>query len=181
MHLLAIVIIGIAANLDNLCVGMVYSMSGKRISLQNNIIISSVSGVLSGITCAIANSLGQVNLSIAKTVGAVLLAMVGIYALYDVLAHPCKEETKAEKKAGFIDILILGIVLAVNGIAAAIGAGLIETSAVSLAISVTVFSIIAISVGSAVSRKVSYCNWQKWLSIAGAVLLIGIGIWEFFI
>lgn len=180
MHFLAIVIIGIAANLDNLCVGMAYSMSGKRISLTNNIIISSVSGVLSGISCAVANSLGQANLSIAKTVGAVLLILVGLYTLYDVLAHPC-EEAKAEKKSGFFDMLILGIILAVNGIASALGAGLFETASIPLGISIAVFSFIAISVGSAVSRRVKYCSWQKWLSIAGALLLIGIGIWEVFI
>lgn len=60
MHLISLVFLSIAANLDNLSIGMAYGIRNVRIPLISNFAISVVSGLFTLITCILGNYLNGI-------------------------------------------------------------------------------------------------------------------------
>ena len=60
MHILSVVLLCIAANLDNLSIGLAYGIRKVRIPLLSNLVISSLSGLFTLATCLVGHFLSGV-------------------------------------------------------------------------------------------------------------------------
>jgi len=181
MHLLTIVILAIATNLDNLCVGISYGLSGKKLSLAQNIIISAVSGILSAAVCAGAEVLGEITGDFANRAGSALLITIGLYCIFECLLKPQGKSAPPRMAQTHWGTLALGAILAINGVSAALGAGLSEVSAIPLGIAITAFSALFIALGAWLGNRLGSQKNERWLGVISGLLLLGIGIWEFIV
>ncbi len=184
MHLETILLMGIAVNLDNFCIGMSYGLAKKSISLYSNLLIGFISGMEAYIACACMQMLPKSFSAAASIIGSVLLIGLGIWSITSCLCGKGKKDDTADfaaKPIGLIEMCILGFVLALNALTVSFGMGLTGVPALGLGISIAVFSFIAVGLGNYMGKKAIFLYCQRKLDIISGLLLIVIGIWEWFI
>lgn len=184
MHLSTIVFLGLAANLDNLCIGMSYGLMGKRIKPLHNLIVSLISGAFAYIACAAAGLFSGYQSGVPMLIGSILLIGMGLYTVWDGIRKRGAEqqvEEDALRDTRLSEVCLLGVALAINCLASAFGAGLTNVSAAGLALSVALFSCAAVWLGNLLGGRVKWLCRSHWLDTASGAMLVLIGIWELFI
>jgi putative sporulation protein YtaF len=199
LHLL---FIGVAANLDNLGVGIAYGIRRIKIPLLSNLVIAAIAflfTLVSGWAGAyIGLFLGQYT---ANFIGAVLLIGVGVWVIMTHFRTPsertrqvpqaemermpsvltvCQEPEQADfDGSGEISLresLVLGAALSLNCLANGLTAGLWRLNAVAAAFITAVFSFLTLGLGA--SFGVNYA--ARWLgakaTIFAGCLLILLGV-----
>lgn len=180
MYLLTIVILGIAANLDNMCIGMSYGLMGKNIKLTQNIVISVISGIVAFVACALAGLIGKTNLNTALYIGSGLLIFIGLCSI--IGAFKKTDDTQdSVSDLSIKELIVLGLALAINCIPVSFGAGLSETQPLPLGLSMMLFSLISVSVGNCMGKKLKTVYSSKWLNVASGVMIIALGVMQFFV
>ncbi len=182
IHLLAILTLGIATNLDNVCLGMAYGIGGRRVLPGHNLLISLVSGMFAMASCALARWISAKYAGVAMTLGALLLIALGAYTVAQAIrtGGDCPGD-KAPRTASLGQVLALGVALALNCLAASFGVGLSGASAHWLGLSVTACSFAAIGCGNALGLRIQRSFSARRLNAASGALLALMGIWELFI
>lgn len=207
MHLLSILLFGLAANLDNFGIGVSFGIQRVRIPFLSNFFIALLSGVVAYVSVFTGHALSHF-VSWASMFGSLLLIVIGVWvALHkntthdDLLPHAVpvtkmytislepyplvfqviKSPSKADLDAnGFISMkesIALGLSLSLNCIATGLGAGLIGLPPLPVALSVALFSMITISSGYLVGWK-AISRFNNWSQMLAGFLLIAIGIYE---
>lgn len=121
MNILMALLIGLAVNLDNLLIGINLGIRRQRLTLWQNLLIGSTTGLCAfGSACA-ARLISGNFLVYTNLIGAAIMIFFGIFCLYQGLTD--KEEAPDISAAPrFFDVLVLGFVLAVNCIPPSFGA-----------------------------------------------------------
>lgn len=207
MRLFSIIMIGIAANLDNLGIGLSYGVRRIKIPWLSNLVIAVMSG-----TAAIISSIGGHFLScllpvkISNRLGGGIVAVVGIWVILTFFRGNSKRESKQEQKqdnnmnnlkkivqkphqadidySGHIsekEAFLLGIALAVNCLATGLGAGLTGLNFFSLTVSVMFFSLLTIYIGVNVGKRYAATYLGDRATLVAGLILIVIGIYEAFV
>lgn len=208
MHILSIVILGIAANLDNLGIGLAYGIRKIKIPLISNLIIA----LLSGIATLITSFAGHLLLYLFPNVlcnilGGSIVSLVGIWIIVFYFKNMNKDVMliKAEKDqtkditmenlriiikqperadidySGHISIkesILLGIALSVNCLATGLGAGMTGLSIFGMTLSVVFFSLVTIFFGVYLGKRYVSYYLGDKATIIAGILLILIGIYE---
>lgn len=181
--LIAIVLLGIPASLDNLCVGISYGMMGRHVRVLDNLIVSGVSGVTAYIACAAAGLISAAGLRLTAVVGPAVFILLGLVTIAAALrenrgARRERRPARRRRAGRFAALFVLGIALALNGIAEAFGAGLTGLPAVPLALSVTLFSALCLGLGGLLGKKVRTVRAGLWLNVLSGAILIGVGVFQ---
>lgn len=209
MHLISALFIGLAANLDNLGIGVSYGVQKIRIPLLSNFFIAFLSGFIVALSVLTGHILSHW-VGIANTIGAMILIVIGIWVAIHkassekvlLAAVPCtkiysvpvkslnciiqitKNPSKADLDAnGFISLkeaIALGLTLSFNCMATGVGAGLTGLPSLPVTFSVFLFSLITISAGYWIGWKTSSNRLEHGSQILSGILLILIGIYELF-
>lgn len=179
MRFIAAALLGIATNLDNLLLGVVYGLRGKRIGHRQNLCIAAGSAVASFLCCYLASfciNLGR----LPKYLGATLLILLGIWPML-----PKKEKEGAatenaddtgQDTVSWTETLTLTGALALNCLVASFGAGLTGMDALPVALLVGGFSFLAVWAGNTLGRvaKVGVrAERLNWLA-SGVMILLGL-------
>ena len=183
MHILSVLLLGVATNLDNLIIGMSLGFRGKHIGPARNIVIALFSGIAAFICCYAASfciSLGRV----PNVMGGILLILLGAGPL--MIRHPKQSEEEAGCPAvpggphplAWRETLTVALALAANCLAAAFAAGMTGLGAAGVALVTGGFSLVCVGVGNFIGRRGSHILPGRWLERAACLLLILIGIWE---
>ncbi len=183
LHIGTILLLGIATNLDNLCVGMSYGLAGKRIHWMYNLLIAAISGLIACFACLAAQLVTHSYAWVAQIAGAILLVALGAYTIIDALRkrNASNADEPAVRDIRFKEMLILGAALALNCIGAAFGAGLSNVPALWLGASIAAFSFVSVGLGNVLGKKAQRFCQGVWLEVVGGALLAAIGLWEFFL
>jgi putative sporulation protein YtaF len=200
MHWLTILFIGIAANLDNLGIGVSYSLKSTRIPFVSNLLIAVVSMVAAYLSITAGSLVSQfISLSIANFVGGFLLIFLGFKCIIEsfkqeketatVAVHSNSKMTKVMKEPDALDLnndkviswkesILLGLALAINCLALGLGAGITGVSPLFATISIGIFSILTIAGGTLVGSKLCDSGIGKYSNLAAGLMLVLIGIYE---
>ena len=209
MHILSALFLGLAANLDNLGVGISYGVQKIRVSFPSNFCIALLSGIITGISVLTGHLLSGY-ITVAGELGAVMIITIGIWVIvhktstsnslpvaipvmktYSVpiralncVVQITKEPSVADFDAnGFIstkEAMVLGLTLSFNCIATGVGAGLTGMDPLLSGVSVFIFSMISISVGYLIGWKTASDRFERLSQvISGAILMIS-GTYELF-
>ncbi|MCM3767008.1 sporulation membrane protein YtaF [Neobacillus niacini] len=201
MHLLSIILIGIAANLDNLGISFSYGLRATKIPLTSNIVISVVSMGCAYLSIIAGNFISMfVSIAIANFVGGIIIIIIGIQCIINSLklekspreikvdsnyAHVIHQPDLADVNNDHVislkESIFLGFALAINCLAMGLGAGITGVSPVLTTLSIGLFSLLSIWIGGHLGHKISGENMGKYSNIAAGILLILIGIYEIFI
>ncbi|MDP2892715.1 MAG: manganese efflux pump [Bacillota bacterium] len=196
MQYAAIVLLGIVANLDNMCLGLVFGLQRKHIPWVSNLVISLISGLAAFIPCFIGGLAGSTIRQWANLVGGLLLCAAGAWMFIAALRNGKKHTEKIaesaqsspsgedrRKRLNFRETVLLGFTLALNCIGLSLGAGVAGIDSGILAASMIVFSFMSIFFGNQIGLKnrLHVRLPQKLIELLSAVLVIGIGLYEIFV
>ncbi|MDR3601797.1 MAG: sporulation membrane protein YtaF [Desulfosporosinus sp.] len=207
MHIVSSLFLGLAANLDNLGVGISYGVQKIRIPYLSNFLIALLSGIITAVSVWAGHFLSQY-IAVAGEIGALMIVAIGVWvALHKtsinsslpaalpvmktysvpIKALSCviqitKNPSAADLDAnGFIstkEAMALGLSLSFNCIATGVGAGLTGLAPLPAAISVFIFSMVTISAGYLIGWKTTSNRFEYLSQVISGALLILIGIYE---
>lgn len=178
-HIIALLLIALATNLDNLCVGLSLGMAGRRVSAASNLVIALVSGAFAFAACFAAHLLHDFPL--ATVIGSALLTGFGAWTLVSALRPGEREET-SRPEAGRMTLaenLALGAALALNCLPASLAAGISGQSAALLALFVAAFSFATVGCSNLLGLRCALRLSGRLVNALGALTLIALGVWQF--
>jgi putative sporulation protein YtaF len=196
--------LGIAANLDNLGLGLAYGIRRIKIPFGSNLVIAILSGIATILSGFVGHLLLQVLPSfVGNVLGGGIVSIVGVWTLVSyyrdknkgmVLPSPSKELVgqklqsifdnpyKADTDySGHISIkeaLLLGAALAINCLATGLGAGMTGLNVICLTISTMFFSLLTIATGVYTGEKYLNLHLGDKATLVAGILLMLIGIFE---
>jgi putative sporulation protein YtaF len=206
MHWLTILLIGVAANLDNLGISVSYGLKSTRIPFASNLVIAVISMICAYISITAGELISHfITLKIANIIGGCLIIFLGgkciVESLFPktssepgqkqdleqlrvdsnyskVIAHPDLADINEDKVITLKEAILLGLALAMNCLAMGLGAGFTGISPLLATISIGAFSLLSISFGIMIGTKITGNRIAKYSNIISGLLLIMIGIYE---
>lgn len=200
MQWVTILFIGIAANLDNLGIGVSYSLKSTRIPFGSNLLIAVVSMAAAYLSITAGTFVSQyIPLILANYIGGSILIFLGSKCIFDclkqekesshVIVHSNSNFSKVIREPDSLDLnndkviswkesILLGSALAINCLAIGLGAGITGISPLFTTLSVGIFSILTIALGDLVGSNLGGTRIGKYSNIVSGIILILIGIYE---
>ena len=205
MHIFSSILLAFSSSIDSLIIGIAYGVKQIRIKLIINLIIS----IIVTLTTFLAMCLGHlicdyIPTSICNYIGSSLLIIVGLYILWDYYEkkHKHTEENLVEfinsldydeivelnktadiNGSGNIEIseaITLALSLSINNLALGIGASISGISIFLTTILTFVFSIITMSIGLKLGSRYLSKIFGEYSPLFSAIIIIAMGIFEFF-
>lgn len=188
MHWVTIIVVGIAANLDNLGISISYGIRKIKIPFISNFIICFTSMAATYLSVVMGASITYfISSYLANLIGSVLLCLIGIWTLLfhrksviSDLDDPEEVDWDKNQIISWKESLYLGAALSLNCIASGISMGASQISPLWTTASVGIFSLATIGSGQHLGYQLKRTFLGKYSTIIGASLLILIGILELF-
>lgn len=191
MYWLTILLIGMAASIDNFGVGFTFGIQGKNISFMANLFMTVIALCLSYASLIIGSFLGHfIPASFSNSMGGLLILIIGIWTLFNsvfknnkqskTMSDPNYVDKDHNNVIAFNEAFLLGLALSLNAAGIAFGAGVTGLSPVFVPLSVAVFSFLTIDIGQRMGLKLFKTRLNHFFSCLSALLLILIGIYEIF-
>jgi putative sporulation protein YtaF len=197
--------IAIAANLDNLGVGIAYGIQKIRISHMANLIIALISFIATWLSAETGKVISlYLSPQIANVIGAFLLFSVGVWVFVqpiltaiksnhpildlqlfgerfyigptEILSYPERADIDNSRSVGNWEAVILGIALSINALAGGFDAGAVGISSLVEATLVGTFSFVTIIAGYYFGRKYAAEQIGKYATVISGTLLMAIGV-----
>lgn len=186
-----LLLLAIAANLDNLGVGISYGLQRRYIPVFANLIIALISTVLTFFAMIFGQWLDRVlPVWAANDLGASIIIGVGLWVCWESLDRQrpmFKNETSTLNGSGSVccvspiqlsETILLGISLSLNAIAGGLGASLSGYNPIATSFAIGLFSFITVALGQKLPRKIFRKSLGKLSQQISGLLLIVIGIYE---
>jgi putative sporulation protein YtaF len=197
-HLIQILLIGIASNLDNAGVGIAYGIRGIRISKSANSVIAIISMLMTFVSGIAGVWLSMyISSFVCHLIGAFVIVSVGIYVLYQpfrkrkaieseanhnliqrILEQPEEADLDHSKTISFKESLLLGSALGINALAGGFDAGVTHLDLISTSVTVGIFSFIVVGLTDYIGRRYIAVKFDQFATVLSGVLLIIIGIYQ---
>ncbi|WP_421102541.1 manganese efflux pump MntP family protein [Sporosarcina psychrophila] len=193
MQWISILLIGIAANIDNLAISVSYGLKLKIIPFLYNFIISLISIVFAFFSISAGSFLSNYfSQSMANFTGGFLITILGIWFIAPLPFFIKNKSIQTEDnspvflgleqpmKITLKESTFLGFLLSLNCLTIGFGAGITGFSPLFTSISIGLFSLISISLGIKIGNTIGNTLFGKYSSKIAGLLLIIIGIYEMF-
>ncbi|MBP2643643.1 MAG: sporulation protein YtaF [Firmicutes bacterium] len=198
-------VFALAANLDNLGVGIAYGINKIKIPPLANLTIAVISFSAAWLSATVgqAMSLYCLNPEFANLLGAILLCIVGLWVIFQPIITACKMNRPMEKLASsprryvgpteilrcpenadmdnsrdvsYWEAVLLGLALSINALAGGFDAGTIGISALFEAALIGLVSLLTISAGCFFGKKYASDQLGKYATVVSGSLLIMISM-----
>lgn len=208
--ILICILIAIAANLDNLGVGIAYGIQKIKISHRSNLVITVISFIATWLSGAVGEAISlYLSPAIANISGAVLLFGVGVWVFInpimtaikentpivdlnlfgttriyigptEIMRYPERADMDHSRDLGDWEAIMLGIALSINALAGGFDAGTIGISSLTEAVWVGIFSFITIMLGCYFGNKYTAKQLGNYATLISGTLLIVIALHQLF-
>ncbi|WP_324716309.1 hypothetical protein U7230_13250 [Carboxydochorda subterranea] len=177
---LQLLLIGIAANLDNLGVGMALGAGAIHVPAGANLVVALEAFLFTVLSASAGHFVrGLVRASVASTAGALLLIAMGVYfmaaehraaprqsPILGLLREPHRADLDRSGSIGLAEGLLLGTALGLNCLANGFVAGLWHLGALPTAFVTALFSYLALWGGDRLATHYA----ARWLGIRGPLV-----------
>ncbi|WP_275402113.1 manganese efflux pump [Shimazuella alba] len=201
MEWLSIILIGVAANLDNLGVGVAYGVQSTKITMKSNMIIAMIGAMITYLSVTLGSLIGDhINPNLANLGGGIILFTLGAWTigadwkrigtckqkehqgnyLQQLLDHPEKADKDNNNVISSKESVLLGIALSLNCFGVGIGGGITGVSPFWSSAVVGFISFGTMIIGVRMGMRLSYSWLNKFASSIAGSLLLGIGLYEIF-
>lgn len=207
-QLLAILVLAISCNLDNVGVGLAYGARGIGIPLASNLLIALVTASGTGLCTACGRQIFHfLPAGVAILLGAVLLIGMGAWVIRQEIGVPSRQEQVSHSddelaqtslwrrllhllenpsladrdSSGHIDLkesLLLSLALMLNNLPNGVGAGLLGLSIWFTTMMVGLLSILTFWLGIGLGRSLGILWLGRYAATLSGLLLIVIGLAE---
>nr|WP_254636027.1 manganese efflux pump [Lysinibacillus fusiformis] len=188
VHWITIILIGIAANLDNLGIGLAYGVKQVKIPILSNAVIAGMSMIVTYVAVTAGSTVVEyISPHTANLLGSLLLCVIGIWTLMSnnfsnqrIAGNPELFDEDKNLVISTREAMALGFVLSANCLAGGIAIGANGISAIWTVISIGVFSFVTVGVGSQCGALLSKTFIGRHSTAISGWLLLLIGILEIF-
>lgn len=186
----ATLLFGLAANTDNVSIGLAYGLTHRRIRWQSNVLIAVVTTLIT--LAALAGGLAirrVIPPRMPDLLGGSLLLLLAGWGLYaeqrgtDGSGFRALGRFAGRPRVGLAETLVLAAALSINNIGLAIASGIGGVNYRSAAVAIGGFSIVMLALGQAIGSRVvrirlprlARCclNGNAVLALAGLFMLAG--------
>ncbi|SDG04577.1 putative sporulation protein YtaF [Fontibacillus panacisegetis] len=194
--LLAVVVIGLASNLDNAGVGIAYGVRKIRIPWYSNLAIAIISFLATLLSGLFGNWLAfWIHPWIGQLIGTIVIVSVGVWVLLQpfvekkavpldhetnpvtrLLRNPEEADKDSSKSISLGESILLGIALAMNALAGGFNAGITHLNIWYTSLSVGVFSFVLLALCAEFGEKYAAEKLGNRATIISGLLLIFLGI-----
>lgn len=172
-------LIAVTVNLDNFLIGMNLGIRGQKLTIKSNVIIGLFTGGCALVFTAAARMLTGNFIEYTNFFGAIIMILFGVYCLFSEFLK--KEDDADLSIVTLKDTCILGIVLAVNCIPPSFSAGVAGLNPISMSLFSALFSFLSMFLSNRLGERMIQYRFFRFLTPASSILLIVIGIGEFFL
>ena len=189
MQWITIFLIGIAANLDNLGIGLAYGVKRVKIPILSNAAIAGIAMVITFVAVTAGETMiDYISVQVANYLGSLLLCIVGLWTIFSkkfsqngIKDNPELFDEDKNFIISFREALMLGFVLSANCFVTGIAIGANGVPTIWTVISIGVFSFISIAAGSHFGILLTKTFIGKYSTTISGILLLIIGIFEMFV
>jgi len=186
MHWVTIILVGLASNLDNLGIGLAYGVKETKIPILSNIIIAFMSMIITYIAVIAGGTIIEyISPNMANLLGSLLLCVIGLWTLLSKrfsnpapLKKPELIDWDENHVISWREAIYLGLILSLNCLASGIAIGANGISAIWTVISIGLFSLVTIGIGSHFGYLLTKTFIGKYSTSISGWLLILIGVYE---
>ncbi len=201
MRLWTIIFLGIAANLDNLGIGLAYGLKNIKVPFRSNLFIAVLSGLATLLSISFGHFLSDfLPHKLANTFGGLIVSMIGVWTLIqqyfpqsqckqvsaktfwsklgNLIKNPILADKDGSKTISINESILLGIALSLNCLSTGLGAGMTRINSIGLAISIMIFSLLTIYAGTQIADRYTSTSLENNVNLLTGLILIIIGIYE---
>lgn len=179
MSILLTFLIAVTVNLDNFLIGMNLGIRSQKLTIKSNLIIGLFTGGCALIFTAAARMLSGNFVQYANVFGAIIMILFGVYCL---ISGSLKQDDGADLSIVTTrDTCILGVILAVNCIPPSFSAGIAGLNPISMSLFSALFSFLSMFFSNRLGETLIPYQFFRFLTPVSSLLLIFIGIGEFFL
>lgn len=178
VNFISLLLFSISTNLDNIPVGISYSLNNKKIKFKDIFKISFFTSLITFIIMIIGTSINHIlSLKFANTFGSTILIFIGIYGLLKEYINYIKnnDTSNDEININFSNIKTI-FLLSINNFATGLSASIAGLNYLFSTVFTFIFSIIFLYLGYFIASKINnskLSNYSNYLSSA-IILLLGI-------
>lgn len=181
MQFLYLFLIAILNSIDNFGVGAAYSVAGIKVKLFKNILIAFLAFIVSFIA-SLSGQLLSYFLSDSKCsiVSMLLLVIMGINMIYTSLFKKNDDDINKVKELGYKEAFSIGVALALDDISSSVSSALLGYTAFMISLPYFLISLVIFSSGNYALKYISKLNLGNKPTIVAGILMIIIGLSQFF-
>ncbi len=156
MNLISTLLFTISTNLDNIPIGIAYSLKNNKLKFKNLFQISFFTSLITFIIMIFGSSINfLLPESLANKIGAYILIIIGSYGiLKEIILNILKKNPSINKKS--IDsIYHTALILSINNLSTGLSASITGINPIYATIFTFIFSFIFLYIGFFISKKIS--------------------------
>lgn len=175
-------LIALAANIDNLGVGIAYGSRKMDISIRANLIIAFLSFLATLLAASVGSLLNKtIQLKYAGILGAVILLCVGLWIMLgpaELIHQPEKADRDCSNHLDDGEAMLLGMALSANAVAGGVDAGLVALPILIVSLFVGLFSFLTIALGCYMGRVYLAKRLGNAATNVSGLLMLAIGLYQ---
>lgn len=181
MQLIYLFIIALLNSIDNLGVGAAYSIAGIKVKLSKNLLIAFLAFAISYLACLCGQFISYyLNDNECSIISMFLLVVMGIKMIYSSFSNEKNDSHNNIKELQYKESISIGIALALDDISSSVSSGLIGYSPFMVSLPYFIISLAIFSSGNLMLKYINKLNVGNKPTIIAGILMIVIGISQFF-
>jgi len=177
MQLIYLFTIAFLNSIDNIGVGVVYSVAGIKVKLFKNLLLAVLAFVVSFIASVSGQLLSHfINESACSIISMLLLVLVGVKMIYSCFLKRRSIELNKEKELKYKEAFSVGTALAFDDIGSSVSSGLIGYSPFMISFPFFIISLAIFFIGNYVLKYTTKYNLGDKPTIVAGVIMILLGI-----
>lgn len=193
MPWVAVVLIGITSNLDNLSAGMAIGLRTGPVALGPNAVIAAITMIATAVAMEAGGGIGRnVSASVASLLGGLVICAMGTWVVVVALRSPRAPDDAGVRHHGegarrpgsrsapprpmaAREAMVLGVSLSLNNIGTGVGGGAARLPVATTTLIAGSLSLLAVGLGSRIGHSVGVRIPGRLASLAGGCLLVVVG------
>lgn len=181
MQLMYLFIIALLNSIDNIGIGAAYSIAGIKVKLVKNILIAFIAFIVSFLAALFGQLISYyLNDTECTIISMLLLILMGTNMIYTSFSKKRNTDLNNINELDFKEALSVGIALALDDISSSVSSSLIGYSAFMTSFPYFIISLVIFFSGNYVSKFITKFNFGKKATLIAGILMILIGIFQFF-
>ena len=181
MQLIYVFIIAVINSIDNIGVGVAYSVAGIKVKLPKNILIAFLAFIVSFLSSLFGQFISYfLTDTECSIISMLLLVLMGTRMIYTSLSKKNNNDLNKVKELSYKESLSVGIALALDDVGSSVSSGLIGFSPFMISFPYFIISLAIFFSGNYVLKFITKLNLGNKPTIAAGALMILIGLSQFF-
>ena len=181
MQTIYLFFIALINSVDNIGIGVAYSIAGVKVQFRKNLLISFMAFAVSYISSISGDIVSHyIGDEIATIISMLLLISMGIKMIYEAYHESEEDRIKNVKLVGYKEAFSVGLALAIDDVPSSISSGLLGYGAFIVSMPYFVISVLIFLLGNYGTKFFNKLKIGKKANIIAGVLMILIALSQFF-